>query len=142
MKKDGVLNARLMEKISGLGHFDSFVICDMGFPVPKDAAVVDLALVRGIPGFMQTLKAILGEVVVQEIILMDAVKEANSLLNEQISEIFKQQEIKYKSFDEFRNIGNDAKFFVRTAEDAPCSNMILISASGVMERVEKYRIDF
>ena len=141
MKKDGVLNAHLMAQISGLGHFDSFVICDMGFPIPKDAVVVDLALVRGIPGFMQTLEAMLREVVVQEIVLMDAVRQANKQMDDQVCEIFKQQEITYKSFDGFRNMCKEAKFFVRTAEDAPCSNMILISASGVLERVQKYRID-
>ena len=141
MKKDGILNALLMRKITELGHFDSFVICDMGFPIPKDASVIDLALVRGVPGFVQTLKAILGEVVVQKIILMEAVKQANKILNGQVCEIFKIQEKDYKSFDDFRDMCKDAKFFVRTAEDAPCSNMILVSASGVIERVQKYRKD-
>jgi D-ribose pyranase len=130
-----------MAEIAALGHFDMFVICDMGFPIPRNAAVIDLALVRGVPGFMQTLKAILGEVVVQEVILMDAVVTANAAMNEQVCAIFDKQEIKYKNFDEFREICREARFFVRTAEDAPCSNMILVSASGVIERVEKYNIE-
>lgn len=35
MKRSGILNEQLMKELTGLGHFDGFVICDMGFPIPR-----------------------------------------------------------------------------------------------------------
>lgn len=140
MRKQGILNAELAYEIARLGHFDSFVVCDMGFPIPSEAHVIDLALTRGVPGFMQTLKAVCGEVVVQAITLMDAAPTANPRLDEKAKAVFKRQDIAYASFEEFRALAAQAKFFIRTGEDSPCSNMILISASGVPSRVERYDI--
>lgn len=51
-----------------------------------------------------------------------------------------RQEIEYVDFDVFREACKDAKFFVRTAESAPCSNILLISASGTTAHVAKYDI--
>jgi D-ribose pyranase len=140
MRKQGILNAELAYELARLGHFDSFVVCDIGFPIPNEAIVIDLALTRGVPGFMQTLKAICAEVVVQGIMLMDAVPTTNPRLEEKARAVFKRQDIAYASFEEFRVLAAQAKFFIRTGEDAPCSNMLIISASGAMSRVERYDI--
>ena len=35
MKKNGLLNAELMGELTKLRHQDKFVICDIGFPIPK-----------------------------------------------------------------------------------------------------------
>ena len=141
MKKSGILNAKLMEELTALGHFDRFVICDIGFPIPRGAVKIDLALVEGVPGFLQTLKAVLKEVVVQQIFLMDAVKDANPKLYSEACTLLTKQETEYCDFAAFRKECMEAKFFIRTGEAAPCSNMILVSASGVAERVQKYNID-
>lgn len=140
MRKQGILNAELAYEIARLGHFDSFVICDIGFPIPNETHVIDLALTRGVPGFMQTLKALCGEVVVQGITLMNAAPTANPRLVDRVKTVFKRQDIAYASFEEFRGLAAQAKFFIRTGEDAPCSNMLLVSASGTLSRVERYDI--
>ena len=44
MKKSGIINPKLIRCLAELGHFDSFVICDMGFPIPKHAERIDLSL--------------------------------------------------------------------------------------------------
>lgn len=141
MKKNGIINARLIEEIAGLGHFDTFVICDSGFPIPRDAFKIDLALINGIPSFMQTLKAVLGDVIVQKVTLMDGIKEANPYLHSEICSLMVRQEIEYLSFNDFRTLSKNVKFFIRTAEYTPCANMILVSASGVEERAVKYNIE-
>lgn len=140
MKKNGIINAELIKNIAALGHFDSFTICDMGFPIPKGATVIDLALVRGIPRFWETLEAILSEVVVQEVFMVKGVETANKELYEKAREKFKKQEITYVDLSTFREISEDDKFFVRTGEDMPFSNMRLVSASGVLSRVEMYNV--
>lgn len=141
MKKKGVINAQLMKELTELGHFDSFVICDMGFPIPKDAVKVDLTVIPGLPRFLPVLKACLNEVVVQEMVLLDGIKTANGQLHEKIMALVNNQEVRYCSLNEFREQTANVKFFVRSAETMPCSNIALVSASGVKERVEKYNIE-
>lgn len=140
MKKSGIINPELSAALASLGHFDSFVICDMGFPIPKDAHRIDLTLTAGVPHFLPVLKACLNEVVVQEMVLMDGIKTANVTLHEEIMSMVHNQDVGYVSLPEFRQRAKDAKFYLRTGETAPCSNIYLVSASGVQERVEKYDI--
>ena len=56
MKKKGIINPDLAYALADLGHMDSFVICDMGFPIPKDAKRIDLSVVAGMPEFLPVLK--------------------------------------------------------------------------------------
>jgi len=131
MKKGGILNARLMGELTALRHRDKFVICDVGLPIPKDATTVDLALVEGIPSFMQTLKAVLNEIIVEEVVIFDVLKQYNAETEEEIRGLFKNQKLRCVPPDEFGELVNDAKLFIRTAEFKPCSNILLYSASGV-----------
>ncbi len=140
MKKQGILNAELAYELTRLGHFDAFVICDIGFPIPNDAHTIDLTLTRGIPTFLQTLKAVCREVIVQGITLMDAAPTANPALDTLVKAVFKRQDFAYTNFEEFRALAAKAKFFIRTGEDTPCSNMLLVSASGNLSRAERYDI--
>ena len=41
MKKRGVINQQLSNALAGLGHGDYFLLCDAGFPIPKDVERVD-----------------------------------------------------------------------------------------------------
>ena len=84
MKKRGIINPDLAYALADLGHMDSFVICDMGFPIPKDAKRIDLSVVAGMPEFLPVLKACLNEVAVQEMVLMEGVVSSNEYLHDQI----------------------------------------------------------
>lgn len=137
MKRNGILNADLLREITAARHLDSFVICDIGFPVPKDATLIDISLIQGIPSVRQVLSAILNEIVVEEITLMDRIGELNAELDMDLIALFNEQKINYLSFPDFREKAKDAKFFVRTGEASPCSNIHLVSASGVQVRVDQ-----
>ena len=142
MKKDGIINPKLIYELTNLGHFDSFVICDMGFPIPADAVKIDLTFTAGNPEFLPVLEACLNEVVVQKMVLLDGIKAANENLHKKILEMVHNQEIEYVSLPEFRGKAKEeAKFYIRTGETKPCSNIMLVSASGVKERVERYDIE-
>lgn len=140
MKKSGILHAQLIRNIAELGHFDSFVICDMGFPIPKGSEIVDLCLTRGLVSVRQALDAVLTEVVVQDAVMVDGIHQANPQLEQDITAKLYRQNLEYCSFAEFRERAAKAKFFIRTAEDTPCANLLLVSASGVMERVEQFSL--
>ena len=112
-----------MSELTKLRHTDKMVICDAGFPIPKDATVVDVSLIAGVPTLPQVLKAVLNEIIMEE---------ANKEYYDFVKETFKDKQ-KYSevSMPEFQKMTADAKFYVRTGELAPCSNIMLVSASGV-----------
>ncbi|MGB9897612.1 RbsD/FucU domain-containing protein, partial [Thermanaerothrix sp.] len=55
MKKTPLLNTALSELIASLGHGDMVVIADAGLPIPAETYRIDLALTRGVPGFIETV---------------------------------------------------------------------------------------
>ena len=60
----------------------------------------------------------------------------------QILHMVHNQEVGYLSFADFREKVKDAKFFIRTGEKRPCSNIFMVTSSGAEERVAKYDISF
>ena len=59
MRKTSLLNSNISSVISKMGHTDMLAIGDCGLPIPKETERIDLALIKGVPGFIETLKAIL-----------------------------------------------------------------------------------
>ena len=130
MKKSGVLNANLMYELTKLRHLDKLVICDAGFPIPKGATVVDVSLVAGIPTFMQTLKAVLNEMIFEEYIIFDFMKVHNKEYYDEVKEIFVNQKSSEISMEDFIEVSK-AKLFIRTGELKLASIFSLHSATGV-----------
>ena len=75
MKKIGIINSELSRLVSELGHTDTIVIADCGLPIPPGVKRIDLALRRGVPGFLETLQTILEEMQVQRYTVADEMKQ-------------------------------------------------------------------
>lgn len=65
MKRRGIINAPLSGHLARLGHTDLVVLADAGLPLPPHVPVVDLAIVFGLPSFVDVLDALLEEIVVE-----------------------------------------------------------------------------
>jgi D-ribose pyranase len=141
MKKQGILNPYLMYGLTSLGHLDSVVICDAGFPVPLSVQCIDLSLVEGIPNFMQVLKAVLNEIIVEEYVIFDFMKDFNKGYYAEVKKMFAKQKPVECSMDEFRKRVEDAKLIIRTGELLPASNIILVSATGVEQFNKELNIE-
>ena len=128
MKKYGIINPALMGALTALGHYDKFAITDVGMPLPKDARVIDLTIVPGMPEFMTVLKIILREVTVEEYTIFDTMKVHNLPTYEELETLLCRQVRHECSMAEWIERSKACKFFVRTAELRPCSNIILESA--------------
>ena len=133
LKKRGVLNQPLSSALAGLGHGDSFLLCDAGFPIPKDAERVDLALSFGIPDMKQCLSAILDEVIIQKIVIAEEMKKMNCSGYQLVETVFKEQEKEIIKQNEFLEKAKKVKFIVRCGETGYYSIIILQAASGVEE---------
>jgi D-ribose pyranase len=129
MKKNGILNAPLSKAIASLGHTSKLVICDCGLPIPHNAEVVDLALVKNIPGFMQTLNAVLEEFEVEGAIIAGEMETKSNELYSAVTARLNGINLQKVSHEEFKEKTreNSDTVFVRTGEATPYANIILIS---------------
>ena len=131
MKKAFLLNSEITETIAKMGHTDSLVIGDAGLPIPDGTKRIDLAVSKGIPGFMPVLEAVLSEQKVEKIILAEEIKAASPQMHEAILKACKEAEpnleIEYVSHEEFKATTQHSKAVVRTGEFTPYANVILVS---------------
>jgi D-ribose pyranase len=132
MKKTGTLNANLSKAIAQMGHTDRLVICDSGLPIPRDGNVIDLALTKNIPSFMQTVKVILQELEVESVVIAREMEKINKTRYEELMKELRNagiNEVKKVPHEEFKKIimsGNNI-VFVRTGEATPYANIILVA---------------
>ncbi len=129
MKKSGILNSQLSRLIAAMGHCDKLAICDCGLPIPHEREVVDLALTKNIPRFIETVKAILAELHVEQAIIAAEMESRSAGIHRELLTLLSGIEIVKIPHDEFKKItngeGNIA--FVRTGEASPYANVILVS---------------
>ncbi len=138
MKRDGVINQSLISELSGLGHGDSFMICDAGFPIPKNVTKIDLALAFNIPTFKQCIKSVLDEVVVEKVYFAAEMEGLNKEGADYLLKLFTTQKPIIVPQAKLAEMAENVKFILRSGETLPYSNIILTAASGV----EKYKSDF
>ncbi|MHB8579247.1 MAG: D-ribose pyranase [Ignavibacteriaceae bacterium] len=129
MKKNGILNAPLSKAVALMGHTDRLVICDCGLPIPKNAEIIDLALTKNIPRFIDVLKIVLEELHVEDAIVAEEIINENNGLFNQISSLLKNLKIKKVPHENFKKLTrkNGTITFVRTGEATPFANIILVS---------------
>ena len=127
MKKTGILNKEISDVVAGMGHYQSIVICDAGFPIPDDIKRIDLALEPGLPAFMDVLRVVLKELYIEEFIVANETVNQSPDRFEEIIAMFPNVSPKLISHDEFKKISHNAKACIRSGEVTPFSNLILIS---------------
>jgi len=130
MKKTGLLNSQISEEISKMGHTDEIAIGDCGLPVPKEIKRIDLALTKNIPTFIDTLKAVLLELEVQEVKIAEETKLQSPKLYKEIIELMGEVKISLISHEELKLELKNCKAVIRTGEQTPFANIIL--QSGVV----------
>ncbi|WPC76887.1 D-ribose pyranase [Vibrio porteresiae] len=132
MKKATLLHAELSHLVATLGHTDEYTICDAGLPIPASAQRIDLALTKGIPAFIDTVKALLSESQIEGVILAEEfVKVSPQLHDELLSVLHKEEQqcgkafaITYLPHEEFKTRTHHSKAVVRTGECTPYANVI------------------
>ncbi len=127
MKKIGTLNQPLSEVIAGMGHQDTLVVADAGLPIPLQTQRIDLALTRGSPGFLKTLRVILEEFQVERAIVAEEMISTSAQIYEQLQEMLQEIPIDTISHAEFKNRTASARAVVRTGEFTPYANIILVA---------------
>lgn len=133
MKKIGMINAPLSRVVALLAHSDSLVIADAGLPIPDSVERIDLALKRGVPGFLETMDVVLSEMYVERAIIADEMLEFSPQIHKGVQELLPDAQVDRLPHPEFKELTRHAKAIVRTGEFAPYSNIILIAGAWGFE---------
>lgn len=126
MTRDGILNAELCRALAACGHTDRFVIADCGLPIPDGAKLIDLSLIRGVPSFMQTLKAVFSQLVVESFVLAEEMADKNPQLLTEVLALMGDLPHEEIPHSEFKELTHTATVIVRTGEATPFANIALI----------------
>jgi D-ribose pyranase len=127
MKKGGILNAELLRVIASLGHTDRLVIADSGLPIPPPVHRVDLALVAGIPSFLQTLEAVLGEFQVEAALVATEMRQRSPEVFEATRRLLGGVRLELVPHEAFKAMLPEVRAVVRTGEQTPYANVMLQS---------------
>ncbi|EYE87406.1 D-ribose pyranase [Fervidicella metallireducens AeB] len=130
MKKIGILNSCISNVISKMGHNDMIAIGDCGLPIPDETMRIDLALIKNIPTFIDTLKAVLLELQIEEAIVAVETKDVSPSVFDAIKNEIDDVKITLVTHEELKNLLKDCKAVIRTGEQTPYANVIL--KSGVV----------
>ncbi|CAM5618786.1 MULTISPECIES: D-ribose pyranase [Streptomyces] len=124
MKRSGILNAELSGALATLGHTDLLLVVDAGFPVPRDAHRVDLALAQNLPDLRTVLALIADELVVEGVVRAENVPHNNPRLDTWLHERFTDAEFTTRPHTEMLGaLARQAKVIVRTGAFEPWGNI-------------------
>ncbi|MCT8977523.1 D-ribose pyranase [Clostridium sp. CX1] len=130
MRKTTLLNSGISEVISRMGHTDGLAIGDCGLPIPEGTKRLDIALIKNVPGFIDTLKAILTELEIEEVEIAKETAEVSPHIYEEIKKSIGDVKITLISHEQLKEKLKDCKAVIRTGEQTPYANVIL--RSGVV----------
>ncbi|MCB2292197.1 D-ribose pyranase [Clostridium algoriphilum] len=130
MKKTALLNSQISEVISKMGHKDTLAIGDCGLPIPDDIKRIDIALIKNIPGFIETLNAVLTELQVEEVIVAKETFELSPNIFNDVKKAIGDVKITFTTHEKLKAELKQCKAVVRTGEQTPYANIIL--KSGVV----------
>ena len=127
MKKTGILNQPISAVIAGMGHGDMLVIADAGLPVPFEVERIDLALLPGVPGFLQAVAAVQGELQVEKVIVACETDDRSPHIAAALKAIFPEARFEWVSHAGLKELTHKAVAVIRTGEFTPYANVILVS---------------
>ena len=130
MKKGGILNPAICSLIAELGHGDELLIVDAAYPLPPDGHVIDLTLIPGIPRFLDVLRAVSEELVIEAITVPAEITEYSPKMYQEILRTVGDVDIDEVPLLEFKEQSEGVKGVIRTAEFTPYTNVRILCGSA------------
>jgi D-ribose pyranase len=135
MKKTVLLNAPISRVVALMGHGDGIAVSDAGLPVPLYVERIDLALMDGIPSFLDTVFALSSEMYVESVLMAEEMYERQPDLHARLIEAIERLSstqgnqilISSVPHDVFKQKTQSCKAIVRSGECTPYANVIFYS---------------
>lgn len=133
MKRAALINSEVSYIVAKLGHFDTVTICDAGLPIPPGVQRIDLAVSEGIPGFMDTVRAVVSEMELESVELAEEFKSVSPVLHQELVDFLDSVKrergtrvpVTYVSHETFKTRSAGSVAVVRTGEFTPYANISL-----------------
>jgi D-ribose pyranase len=130
MKKSYLLNSEISYEISKMGHNDRLALGDCGLPIPEGTKRIDLAVSKNLPGLIDTLKAVLSELQIEEVILAEETAKVSPEIFKEIKALIGNTKITFVTHENLKSELTNCKAVIRTGEQTSYANIIL--KSGVV----------
>ena len=132
MKRNGILNAELSGALATLGHTDLLMVVDAGFPIPRTAHRVDLAIAEDLPKLTTVLDLIADELIVEGVVTAEDVVTHNAPLAAWLQQRFPDAPLTTRPHAEMLGeLAHQAKVIVRTGAFNPWGNVGLVCGVDV-----------
>jgi len=132
MKCGTILNAELNHAIASMGHGETMIVCDAGFPIPRGAWRIDLAVVQDVSDLAKVLGPIAGEFLTEKIAYADTLPTHNAPLLALVQRLFPDADHAMIPHEVIlTEMAAKAKVIVRTGAFDPWGNIILSSGVDV-----------
>jgi simple sugar transport system permease protein/D-ribose pyranase len=138
MKRSAILNAELNHVIGLMGHGDIMIVCDAGFPIPRSAWRVDLAVTKDVPDLATVLGLVAGDLVAERVEYADTLPQHNPALLDTVRRLFPDADhgmIPHATI--LGEMAAKAKVIVRTGAFDPWGNILLTSGVDVPRWFDK-----
>lgn len=125
MQKNGIQNSEICRLIASIGHTQYLMIADVGLPIPKGVACVDLALRVGYPSFAEVLDSIMNELVYEHYYLAEELREVDPEAAKELVEKLGDVSGEFVPHEVLKEMSRDALAIIRTGENKSYRNIIL-----------------
>lgn len=121
------INPQLSRVVSETGHTDLIVVTDAGLPIPPGAERIDLAYRPGAPAFLDVLDTVLAELVIEGATASAEIEQQSPQMLDALRERLEPLGIAITlvPHQDFKELTQDARAFVRSGEYTPYANVIL-----------------
>ena len=127
LKRNGLLNVPLCSALANIGHGDILMIVDAGYPIPAAANRVDLSILAGVPDLETVYAAIAPELIVEKVHFAHEVRLHNHPMYTRLTKWFDERDFEpVEHATVINDLGNRAKFIVRTGALDPWGNIALV----------------
>ncbi len=126
MNKTGILNPEIRSEIARLGHTEYFVIADCGLPLSQCKRVIDISLADNLPSFLDVLRVVAGELVVESFLYAEEMRAENPALLGSMQKVLAGIPGHEMPHETIKQLCNRAACAIRTGEKSPYANVVLV----------------
>jgi D-ribose pyranase len=129
MKKGKILNRAFNSAIAEMGHGDILLLCDAGFPIPRNGVtIVDLAITQDLPGVLTVVDLLISDFIYERVIVAEENKHYNPVFHQSLKDRIDRCNIETVPHADIIGKWRDsAKVFIRSGGLEPWGNIVFVS---------------
>lgn len=131
MKSSGLLHPELAALVAAAGHTQRIVLADAGLPIPAGTPRIELGVVAGLPGLLDVLRALLGELAVEGVTLAVETQAHSPEWYARLQKVLPTSiPLHEVSHEAFKAALPEVLAVIRTGETTPYANVVLHCGAG------------